>query len=261
MVTKQEDIEAFSAIVGAAEPWRPLRPLLNLLFPPACAACGTRTLRHGALCPQCWRGMRFIERPYCEVLGIPFHKDQGKGALSPQAIAEPPPFDRLRSVALHEGAARSLVHALKYRDRTDLAVMMARWMARSAAAELMACDVIIPIPLHWTRLVRRRFNQSAELARHLAHLVKKPMLPASLRRTKRTRRQVGLSVNKRTENLRGAFRMAAGRENDVFGKRVVLIDDVYTTGATVCAAARVLRRAGAADITVLSFAMALPDHI
>lgn len=205
--------------------------------------------------------MRFIERPYCEVLGIPFRKDQGQGALSPQAIAEPPPFDRLRSVALHEGAARNLVHGLKYRDRTDLAVMMARWMARAALTELSACDVIIPIPLHWTRLLRRRFNQSAELARHLSHLVDKPMLASSLRRAKRTRRQVGLSVNKRTENLRGAFKMAAGHENDVFGKRVVLIDDVYTTGATVSAAARVLRRAGAADITVLSFAMALPDHI
>lgn len=205
--------------------------------------------------------MRFIERPYCEILGIPFKEDPGVGALSAEAIAEPPIFDRLRSVALHEGPARSLVHSLKYRDRTDLARMMAQWMARAGAVELKECDAIIPIPLHWTRLFWRRFNQSAELGRHLSKIADKPMLATTLRRAKRTRRQVGLTANRREDNLRAAFRIVPGHENDVFGKRIILVDDVFTTGATVSSAARTLRRAGAADITVLSFAMALPDPI
>lgn len=238
-----------------------VRPVLDILYPPACAACGIRTKRHHALCPGCWKQMRFIERPYCEVLGIPFRKDHGEPFVSPQAMAEPPPFDRQRSVALHEGPARQLVHSLKYKDRTDLAEMLAAWMARVGGAELLGCDAILPIPLHWTRLFSRRFNQAEELSRHLAKLSGKPMLGGSLVRRKRTRRQVGLTALGREENLRAAFIMARGRENDVFGKRVVLVDDVYTTGATICAAARVLRRAGAADITVLSFAMALPEPI
>ncbi|MFD1745171.1 ComF family protein [Rhizobium helianthi] len=238
-----------------------LRPLLDIVYPPACSVCGARTQRHFAICPDCWSRMRFIERPYCDVLGIPFRQDQGEGALCAQAIAEPPSFDRLRAVALHEGPARSLVHSLKYRDRTDLARMMAQWMARAGAAELAACDAILPIPLHWTRLAWRRFNQSAELARHLSRLTDKPMLATTLRRAKRTRRQVGLTASRREDNLRAAFRIVPGHENDVFGKRIILVDDVFTTGATVSSAARVLRRAGATDITVLSFAMALPEPI
>lgn len=238
-----------------------VHPVLDLVYPPACANCGIRTKRHYALCPNCWKEMRFIERPYCEVLGIPFRKDEGEGIVSALAIAEPPPFDRLRSVALHEGPARRLVHALKYKDRTDLAPMLAAWMARAGKAELLSCDVIVPVPLHWTRLFSRRFNQAEELSRHLAKMVRRPMLSGSLIRRKRTRRQVGLTASGREDNMRAAFRMARGRENDVFGKRVVLVDDVYTTGATISAAARVLRRAGAADITVLSFAMALPEPI
>lgn len=238
-----------------------VRPVLDALYPPACAACGIRTRRHYALCPDCWRDMRFIERPYCEVLGIPFRRDQGEGMVSAQAIADPPLFDRLRSVALHEGPARRLVHSLKYKDRTDLAPMLAAWMARAAQSELQTCDIIIPVPLHWTRLFSRRFNQAEELCRHLARLSDRPMMAASLIRRKRTRRQVGLAASGREENLRAAFRMAKGHENDVFGKRVVLVDDVYTTGATISAASRVLRRAGAVDITVLSFAIAVPEPI
>ena len=240
---------------------RLVRPLMDILYPPSCASCGVRTRQHYGLCPNCWKEMRFIERPYCEVLGIPFRKDQGDGIVSAQAIAEPPPFDRLRSVALHEGPARRLVHSLKYKDRTDLAPMLASWMARVGKAELQACDVIVPIPLHWTRLLSRRFNQAEELGRHLAKVSGRPMVATALIRRKRTRRQVGLTASGREENLRAAFRMAKGHENDVFGKRVVLVDDVFTTGATIAAAARVLRRAGASDITVLSFAMALPEPI
>jgi ComF family protein len=258
MVDEAEKIES---VTRWFSPRALLRPVLDLLYPPCCAACGVRTAGHFALCGGCWGRMRFIERPYCEILGIPFAHDPGEGMVSALAIAEPPVFDRLRAVALHEGAARHLVHGLKYRDRTDLAPMMAAWMARAAGEHLALCDAIIPVPLHWTRLMQRRFNQSAELGRHLARLSSRPLLTRTLIRRKRTSRQVGLSAHGREDNVRAAFRVVKGEEHNVFGKRLVLVDDVFTTGATVSSAARALKRAGAVDVTVLTFAMALAEPI
>ena len=235
--------------------------LADIVYPPTCPGCGVGTGSHVAFCPNCWSGIHFIERPFCEVLGLPFSYDPGPGMISAQAIADPPVFDRLRSVALHQGAARDLVHALKYRDRTDLAAMMAAWMWRAGRPYLEACDAILPVPLHRTRLAARKFNQSAELSRHLATMCERPFLPATLVRIKKTSRQVGLSARAREDNVRAAFRIAPGREGDVFGRRIVLVDDVYTTGATVSSASRALKKAGAADVTVLTFAMAVPGPI
>jgi ComF family protein len=234
---------------------------VNLVFPPVCCGCGRLTGDAHAVCPSCWAGLRLIERPYCEILGTPFAIDPGPGAVSPQAIANPPVFDRLRSVSLHEGIARDLVHGLKYRDRTDLAAMMAEWMIRASDGAVAAADIIVPVPLHAFRLWRRKFNQSAELARCLCERAGKPYRPEALRRVRRTRRQVGLGARAREENVRGAFAVPEGARASIVGKRVVLVDDVYTTGATVSSAARALKRAGAADITVLTFAMAMPETI
>jgi ComF family protein len=235
--------------------------LADIVYPPTCPGCGVTTGTHAGFCPTCWSGIRFIERPYCEVLGLPFSYDPGAGILCAQAIANPPVFDRLRAVALHEGAARGLVHALKYRDRTDLAAMMAGWMWRAGQPYLSDCHGIIPLPLHRTRLMQRKFNQSAELGRHLALLSDRPFLPSTLARIKRTSRQVGLSARAREDNVRAAFAVTPGREPDVWGKRLVLVDDVYTTGATVSSATRALKKAGAAEVTVLTFAMAIAGPI
>ncbi|QFI67453.1 Competence protein F [Sinorhizobium alkalisoli] len=202
-----------------------------------------------------------IERPYCEVLGLPFAFDPGAGAVSPEAIADPPVFDRLRSVALHQGIARDLVHGLKYRDRTDLAPMMAEWMIRASDGAVAAADVIVPVPLHAFRLWRRKFNQAAELARVIAELAGRPYRPDALRRIKRTSRQVGLGLRVREDNVSGAFAVPEGVRLILAGKNIVLVDDVYTTGATVSAATRALKRAGARDVTVLTFARALSGPI
>ncbi|WP_310243015.1 ComF family protein [Rhizobium rosettiformans] len=238
-----------------------LRGLFHLVYPPACAHCHGRVARHHALCPACWGEMRLIEKPYCPVLGLPFAHDPGEGMVSPQAIAQPPVFDRLRSVALHEGVARHLVHDLKYRDRVDLAPMMAGWMIRAASAEVAQADAILAVPLHRMRMFRRMFNRSAELARHVARQSGKPFLAEALVRRKRTQQQVGLTANQRSLNVRGAFEVPEGRADLIFGKRLVLIDDVYTTGATVSAATTALKKAGAADVTVLTFARALAGPI
>lgn len=246
--------------------WKPallkaLAGLSDLVYPPVCSGCGAMTIGHRGMCAACWSAIRFIERPYCEILGLPFSVDLGSGILSADAIANPPPFDRLRSVAIHDGIARNLVHGLKYRDRTDLAIMMAEWMLRASDGAVASSHAIIPVPLHRSRLVWRKFNQAAELARHLARISGKPLLAATLVRSKRTAQQVGLGARAREDNVRGAFTIPGSRLGDVFGRRIVLVDDVYTTGATVSSATRALKKAGAADVTVLTFARAVSGPI
>ncbi len=234
---------------------------LDLVYPPACAGCGVLLGGGEGLCAGCWSKMPLIERPFCEVLGTPFTHDLGGGFLSADAIANPPPFDRLRSVALYGDAARALVQGLKYRDRTDYALMMARWMLRASEGAVEAADVIVPVPLHRYRLVWRKFNQSAELARALGALSGRPVLYDAVRRIRPTRRQVGLGQKAREENVRGAFAITQAGRAALFGRRAVLVDDVYTTGATVAAVTRALRRAGVSDVTVLTFARAVAAPI
>lgn len=248
--------------------WRLARGLRGLMaaavdavYPPVCTGCGRMVGQHRGVCPACWATLRLIERPYCEVLGVPFAHDLGVGILSADAIANPPVFERLRSVAIHDGIARSLVHGLKYRDRTDLAIMMAAWMVRASDGHAQSCDAVVPVPLHAFRLWGRRFNQSAELARAIARISGKPYLATALIRTKRTARQVGLGAQAREDNVRGAFAVTEAGKTAVFGKRIVLVDDVYTTGATVSAATRALKKAGARDVTVLTFARAMSGLI
>ncbi len=228
--------------------------LADLVFPPVCAGCGVRTGRNGGLCGDCWASLHFIEPPLCDVMGTPFSYDMGKGIISAEAIAEPPPFSRLRSVVLYDDVARSLVHRLKYKDRTELGRLMAGWMTRAGKELIAEAEAIIPAPLHWRRRLARGYNQSAELGRAVAELSGKTYLPTALMRRKNTRPQVGLGAAARRDNLRGAFVVPDNAKPDIFGRRLLLIDDVYTTGATARAATAVLLRAGAQDVSVLTFA-------
>ncbi len=229
------------------------RAALDTLYPPTCLACRAATGEADALCPACWRAMRFIERPFCERLGTPFEQDLGAGLLSPQAIADPPVFRRARAVARFEdGPARRLVHRLKYSDRGELAGPLGAWMARAGADALAEADAIVPVPLHAVKLWTRRFNQAAALARAIARQTGKPFEPGLLARVKATRSQVGLSREQRAQNVQGAFRTPSGAR--VKGRRIALVDDVLTSGATANAAARALLRAGAVQVDLIVFA-------
>ena len=229
------------------------RAALDTLYPPICLACRAATSEAGALCSSCWRAMRFIERPFCDRLGTPFEHDLGEGLLSPQAVTDPPVFQRARAVARFEdGPARRLVHRLKYSDRGELAAPMGAWMARAGADVLAEADAITPVPLHARRLWTRRFNQAAALGRQIARRAGKPFEPALLQRVKATRSQVGLSREQRVQNMQGAFRAAPAAS--VQGRRIALVDDVLTSGATANAAARALLRAGAAQVDLIVFA-------
>jgi ComF family protein len=227
---------------------------VNVLLPPHCMACEMPVAASGTLCAQCWGKLRLIERPFCERLGTPFAYDLGEGALSAEAIADPPPFERLRAVAAYDDMARKLVHGLKYGDRQDLARWMARWMVRAGGDVVSGADVIVPVPLHRRRLWTRRFNQSAMLALVIAGATERPFAPTALRRIRPTRQQVGLSARERAENVRGAFRVAESERIAIAGRRVLLVDDVYTTGATMKAATRALMRAGAEAVDAVVFA-------
>ena len=228
--------------------------LMQLVYPPVCAGCGKMTGQPAALCPECWATVRFVERPYCEITGMPFDHDRGEGLVSPEAISNPPPYLKARAAVFHDGVARKIVHGLKYSDRADLASMMAAWMARAGRDVIDDSDVIIAVPLHRGRLFSRRYNQSAELARMLGRITGKPFLPGVVHRVRATRQQVGLGLRARQENVRGAFQIKPEQAQRLLGLKVLLVDDVFTTGSTVEAATKVLLRRGAGQVNVLTFA-------
>ena len=231
------------------------RRALDLFYSPSCLSCRGAVMEANTLCPTCWTQMRFIERPYCERLGTPFAQDLGPGLLSPECMADPPVWNRARAVcAFDEGPARRITYRFKYWDRMEVAKPVGLWMARAGAELLEEADLLVPVPLHRMRLATRRFNQAMELARWVSDASAIPVAPFALERVKATPPQVGLSKLQRGVNLQGAFRVPDEARPDLQGRRLVLIDDVLTTGATTNAAARVLLRAGAANVDVLTFA-------
>ncbi len=229
------------------------RLTLDIALPTLCVACREPVDGEG-VCAQCWSKLSFIERPYCPRLGIPFVYDPGPDMLSMEAIASPPAYQRARAAVRYDEVARTLVHALKYQDRTDLAPVMGRWMARAGRELLDGADMLIPVPLHWRRGWSRRYNQSGALARIIAGRSGVTLRGDVLQRLRATEQQVGLSRPQRASNVQGAFGVSADRRSTIHGARVILIDDVLTSGATVDACARALLRAKAAQVDVLVFA-------
>lgn len=230
-----------------------LRRVLDVALPTLCPACREPVGGNG-LCASCWSKLSLIAPPYCERLGIPFAFDPGPGVLSMQAITDPPAYHRARAVVRYDEVARAMVHALKYGDRLELAPTMGRWMARAGRELLAEADALVPVPLHWRRLWARRFNQSALLAKTISREAGISVADGVLKRVKATAQQVGLTQAERALNVQGAFRVPAEGKVEVAGRRLVLVDDVLTSGATSDACARALLRAGARGVDVLVFA-------
>jgi ComF family protein len=226
---------------------------LRLLFPAHCLGCRVEVMEPGTLCGNCWPKVRFLDEPWCEVLGTPFAHPANPGMVSIEAIASPPPFRRARSAVLHDGVARQMVLGLKFRDRTEMAPWMARWMVRAGRDLLRNADLVAAVPLHRGRFFMRRFNQAAELARAVARQSGIAFDPGIVERVRPTRQQVGLPHKERRANVKGAFKVADHAKARLSGRTVLLIDDVYTTGATVGDAAKALIKGGAANVDVLTF--------
>jgi ComF family protein len=226
---------------------------LDVALPTLCPSC-REPVDGSGLCASCWARLTPIAPPYCERLGVPFAYDPGPGVLSMEAISDPPAYHRARAAVRFDDVARSLVHALKYGDRLDLAPIMGRWMARTGREVLADADALVPVPLHWRRLWARRFNQSAHLGKAISAETGVPLAENALRRVKATAQQVGLSQSERATNVQGAFRVPPDCKAEVTGRNLVLIDDVLTSGATADACARSLLRAGAKRVDVVVFA-------
>ncbi len=228
----------------------------DFLMPPLCLACRAPLAQHNSICAACWRDVSFIAEPVCHRLGIPLPFDPGGGPVeSAAAAAEPPQYDRARAAVHYNGVARELIHRFKYGDQHTMRHLFTRWL-QLAGRDLVDDDpLVVPVPMHRRRLLARRFNQSAILAQDLARATGLAYEPEVLLRLRQTASQVGLTRDQRRRNLQGAFGVEGRREGELFGRRVLLVDDVITTGTTVDACARVLRRGGASHIDVVAIAM------
>ncbi|KAB2911655.1 MAG: ComF family protein [Hyphomicrobiaceae bacterium] len=227
----------------------------DLIVPPCCLVCRASLGAHHLLCGACWRDVHFIRPPLCDVMGIPLPYATGQRSISAAAAANPPAYDRARAVAHFSGSMRTLIHQFKYADRHDARTLLGRWLAEAGRELLPGIDVIIPVPMTRLRLISRRFNQAAILAKELSRHTGVPVQPQALRRTRATRTQVGLTQDQRRRNVAGAFGVPAGRRSRLAGRNVLLVDDVITTGATAEACARALKRAGAVRVDVLALGL------
>lgn len=224
----------------------------DILFPPCCAACKVRPFNHstGRLCHDCLESIRFIESPFCTVCGRPFHGPEGSDHICGQCIKNPPPFDTARSVFQYHGAVRSLIHKIKYNEDGHALRVLSSLAKDFVLFDDLKPDLIIPVPLHRKRLKKRGFNQSLRLAGAIFTNI--PLGIDILSRTLNTKPQTELSMKERPGNVRNAFEVTSLLPKGA--KTILLVDDVYTTGATVRACAKTLKKAGAREVHVLTVA-------
>jgi len=231
--------------------------LLDAVLPPRCLRCGTLVTSPESLCASCWPELRFLSTPCCECCGYPFDIEASAGALCASCTASPPLFRRARAALAYDAGSKDLILAFKHADRGELAKPFARWMAQPGRDLLADSDLIIPVPLHWQRLLSRRYNQAALLATALGRLSRTPVVPDVLERQRATAKQGHLSRLGRRRNVQGAFGLRPPTRPMVTGKHILLIDDVITTGATVEGCCRILLAAGAASVDVLALAQVI----
>ncbi len=231
-----------------------LRGALRVVYPPQCLTCETPVAEEGTLCPACWPDVRLIHGLACDKCGIPLPGESATAVLCDDCLTIARPWGRGRAVLLYGGGARRLVLGLKYGDRHDVAAPAGRWMARVARPLLRPDSVIAPVPLHWWRLFRRRYNQSALLAAALAHETGAELVPDLLIRNRHTGNQDGRSRADRFANLHGAIVARPSRSPRIAGRHVLLVDDVMTSGATLAAASEACFKAGADAVDVIALA-------
>lgn len=232
-----------------------LKGLIDLIFPPLCAFCGTPLAEDegGEICPGCLGSVRFISPPICPTCGVPFDSQSGDDHLCGQCLQGKWHFGSARALGLYDGPIREAIHALKYEGKSFLAKPLVGLLDRAYPfIDYGSYDLLVPVPLHPKRLRERGFNQALVLARAIGRKAEVPCTGFVLRKTRPSAPQIDLSPKEREKNVKGSF--AVADPTKVRGKRVLLIDDVMTTGSTVNECARVLLKAGAGWVGVFTMA-------
>jgi ComF family protein len=231
-----------------------LRQIVDFALPPRCASCGAITADPHSLCLSCWQSLTFLGEPCCMRCGHPFEYGSGDGAECGRCLAEEPAFDRARAAVAYGEVARKMALKLKYGGRPGVAVTLGGFMARHLRDVGLEGALLVPVPLHRWRIWKRSYNQSALIASALSRRTSIPASLDLLRRSKATPPLRGLGRRERALAVRGAFDVRDDAKPSIRGRRIVLVDDVFTSGATADACARALKRAGAGSVEVLCWA-------
>jgi len=227
---------------------------LDLILPPRCFGCGNLTSEHHVLCPQCWKGCHFLSAPWCCLCGWPFPHEAPGQHLCPSCHRLPPLFAQCRSALAYHEKTRGFILKLKNGDGTWLAPGLSRLMVRAGQDILSQTDALVPVPLHWKRLFLRQYNQATLLSRQISLQTNIPTFTDLIRRHRPTQKQGHHNRKERLANVRGAFSVPPQRKPFLKGKRVTLVDDVFTTGATLNECAHALLKGGAEEVRALTLA-------
>jgi ComF family protein len=232
-----------------------LRSMADVIWPPTSLLSDARVDQAGVIEPDLWRSLAFLGSRICDCCGVPVEDAIAGLSTCPACLADPPALDQARAALAYDDLSRPLVLALKHANRQDGVPVFAGWMG-AAIATLSDIDqaLIIPVPSHWTRLAVRGYNQAARLAGALSAQSGRPWCPDVLIKSRRTESQKGKSASGRDRNVRGSFAVRARHADTVKGATILLVDDVFTTGATLNACARVLKRAGARRVMAVTLA-------
>jgi ComF family protein len=234
-----------------------LTPFLNILIPHTCLGCRKVMPEESSLCPECWKKMDFLSTPFCPQCAQPFEVAAEQNLLCGKCLESLPAFSQTRALWVYNDASKSVILRFKHADATYAAPTFAKWLRRAGHDILHEADYLIPVPLHWTRLFKRKYNQAALLANCLSKETKIPCLPHSLKRIKATPPQGSFSFKERQKNTERAFFISSKEALPLQNKCVILIDDVMTSGSTVSACAATLLKSGVQKVYVLVLARAL----
>ena len=237
-----------------------LQSVIHAIYPPQCIVCDALTTDDHGLCGTCWADTVFLSGLVCDTCGVPLPGDEPEaGVQCDDCLTIARPWGQGRAVFAYSGVGRRLVLGLKHSDRTDLVPSVARWMVQRTREMPMLDPVLVPIPLHWTRLVKRRYNQSAMLAKAMGALMDRPVCGDALLRPKRTKYLDGHTREARFATLVDAIAPNTKRAADIAGRNVLLVDDVMTSGATLAASTEAVKMLGAANVSIVTLARVVKD--